>query len=202
MIERGSTTADEMVLAFLQAEVDSPRYRDYYALALTKIGATRATLIDNADLQDARQNAARSVILGAFRGYGQNRVLFAGFPIDTCWRKVSVTPAELGHFKYAKHRIWSALTRGTRLVADGATNLDTVQTDENTRVHVRAVAERLAQGDRFPPLIAVQNAGAHDTVLMEGHTRATAYALTGIPDEITVLIGSSTDMSVRWSTWW
>jgi hypothetical protein len=57
MIERGSTTADEMVLAFLQAEVDSPRYRDYYALALTKIGATRATLIDNADLQDARQSS-------------------------------------------------------------------------------------------------------------------------------------------------
>jgi hypothetical protein len=32
---------------------------------------------------------------------------------------------------------------------------------------------------------------------MEGHTRATAYALTGLPDEIQVFVGTSAEMH-RW----
>jgi hypothetical protein len=197
-----SATADEMVLAFVLAEVDSPRYREKYAFALAAIGADRVHLIDNADLQDARQNAARGRVLGMLRGYGQNNALFAGFPVDTHWRKVSVTPPEIGRFRYANHKVSCVLSGGSRLVADGVKNLDSVQTDENTSVHVKAVANRLTQEETFPPLIAAESAGGPDIVLIEGHTRATAYALSGIPNEITVLIGTSPDMSVCWSTWW
>ena len=63
------------------------------------------------------------------------------------------------------------------------------------RDNVVGIANRVRQGDRFPALIAVQCAGNADVVLVEGHTRATAYALTGLPDEVEVLIGTSAHMA-------
>lgn len=63
--------------------------------------------------------------------------------------------------------------------------------NEEINANVTAIADRLRNGDRFPPLIAVQCAGFSDVVLIEGHNRATAYALTGLPDEIEVFIGTS-----------
>jgi hypothetical protein len=58
-------TEDEMVLAFLRAEVDSSSFA----------GAPRAILgsrqpIDAPDLGNEAENALRRAALGAYRGYG------------------------------------------------------------------------------------------------------------------------------------
>jgi len=49
MEELGAATEHDMVLTFLQAEVDSPRWRDNVQTVLEHFGATRA-LIDRPDL--------------------------------------------------------------------------------------------------------------------------------------------------------
>ncbi len=186
-----------MVLAFLQADIETldPDRRKWYAAALVKIGADRATLIHRGDVHDPQQNADRRFVLGV-RGYGRDDALFKGLLSgDTGWRLFKVTPDEVKGFKYANHlENWARVSDGTRLVADGAKNLDHVQ-NAQIKGNVAGIADRLRQGERFPPLIAVQCTGIADVVLMEGHHRATAYALTGLPDEIAVIIGSSPHMS-------
>jgi hypothetical protein len=53
------------------------------------------------------------------------------------------------------------------------------------------------QGATFPSLIAATN-GDGPLVLIEGHTRATAYAITNSPAD--VIIGTSPDMT-NWKYW-
>lgn len=189
MIEVRPATADEMILAFLQADIETPAEdrKELYDNALAALD--KATLIDRGNPINPEQNGARRRILGAVRG-----ALFRGFPSDTCWRLVKVTPDEIKHFRYVNHLPnWAAVSGGTRLVGDAVKNLDQVQ---NARINGNAtgIAIRLRRGERLPALIAAQLTGADELVLIEGHNRATAYASTGLPDEIEVFIGMSAHM--------
>jgi hypothetical protein len=197
MIEVRPATSDEMVLAFLRAEIDSPSERgNLFTGALTRISADRSLLIDRGDVTYAQQNAARRSVLGMVRGYGRNEWLFRGFPDHTGWRLVKATPDEIRGFKYVNHQEgWARISGNSRLVADGTKNLDDAQNADIMR-NVSGIAARLRRGDRFPALIAVQCIGRTDLVLVEGHTRATAYALTGMPNDIDVLIGTSPHMNL------
>jgi hypothetical protein len=196
MREVRPASADEVILAFLQAEIDSPTQRGkIVAGGLAHIRADRGQLIDHADLRNPLHNYIRCWVLGFARGYRLNQYLFAGFPDDTAWRLTTVTPAEVKYLKYVnQHEGWAGVSGSTRLVIDGVKNLEQAQNAELPR-NVKAIAARVRSGDRFPPLIAVQCTGAADVVLMEGHTRATAYALTGLPDEIEVFVGISAHMA-------
>jgi len=86
MIELRPATADEMVLAFLRAEVDSPRFSPVIKHWLVTHRFDRTTLIDNGLLHDLEQNRLRAELLGAARGYQDNKWLFAEFPDDVQWR--------------------------------------------------------------------------------------------------------------------
>jgi hypothetical protein len=195
MIEQRPATVDEMVLAFLRAEIDTPTdRRQLFVDAFGQVAVERAQLIDDADLKSPQQNDARRRVLIYARG-----ALFIGFPRDTAWRLVTVTPTEVKAFKYAKSAGSHPLLCSTRIVEDGVQNLDQVQNKDIKQFSDRVtnIVDRLRQGKRFPPLIAAQCTGIADVVLMEGHTRATAYALTDLPDEIEVFIGTSAHMR-RW----
>jgi hypothetical protein len=189
MIEVRAATVDEMILAFLQADIETPAEdrKELYGNALAVLD--KSALIDRGDLTDPQQNNARRRILGEVRG-----ALFQGFPGDTDWRLFKVTPDQLKGFRYVNHLPnWSTLSGGTRLVGDAVKNLDKVQ-NAKINSNVTGIATRLRQGDRFPALIAAQLTGADELVLIEGHNRATAYALAGLPDEIEMFIGKSPQM--------
>jgi hypothetical protein len=197
MIEVRPATIDEVILAFLQADIDTGTHRGRdYAAALARIGITdRAPLIDRGDVNDAQGNDLRRSLLDAVRGYVRKIALFQGFPDDTQWRLVTVTPTEIKLFKYVNHlEGWARVSGGTRLVAAGARNLDQAE-DAETKRNVAGIAARVRAGDPFPALIAAQCAAHPEVVLIEGHTRATAYAMTDLPDEIEVFIGTSAYMS-------
>ena len=117
MIELGHASDDEMVLAFLRAEIDLPKWGpDYFAL-LHALRLDRSYLIDAADLLDAYANCARKVVLGAVRGYGRGEQLFQGFPPDTKWRRVSIEPSDFHRLKYINgDEDWRNLSGHTRLV--------------------------------------------------------------------------------------
>lgn len=201
MIEVRAATVDEMILAFLQADIETldPDRKKWYADALGARRADRSTLIHRGDVHDPRQNADRRFVLGV-RGYGAKQALFTGFPDDTCWRLVTVTPTEAKGLKYANHLPnWARVSGGTRLVGNAVGNLDQVQNAEINR-NVTGIAARMRRGERFPALIAAQLSGADELVLIEGHNRATAHALTRLPDQIQVFIGTSSQMG-GWLFW-
>jgi hypothetical protein len=190
MIDLGPATQDEMVLAFLKAELESPRFRGEYQI-------DRLTLIDSADLQSSSQNTARLEALQSVRG--------ALVLADATWRRVALEKDDLSRLKYLNHPGWIRLSGGTRLVSDGAKNVDSTQVP-NTNAYILAVANKIKTGDTYPEaypeLIAVvgEEEGA-DIILTEGHMRATAYVIAGWPGQIVFILGTSR-CTHEWDAWY
>src|SRR5882724_5513189 len=190
MIEERTATADEMVLAFLQAEIDSPRFGPTLLHYLAQLKSDRVTLIDNCALDNAEQNRIRAELLGWVRGYQANKWLFTGFPHDVRWRRLQIEREELTNFRYANEPSLLEVSDGSRRVTDGARNFEAGKISPDFSERVRGVTERIRSKKQFPDLIAV-DAGDKTYVLVEGHTRATADTLTKPAYPIMVLVGSS-----------
>jgi hypothetical protein len=79
----GPATENEMILAFLRAEIDSSRFGTAYAQILSNSRIDRQWLIDRADLNSDGENRARKELLGLVRGFGNDSFLFRGFPPGT-----------------------------------------------------------------------------------------------------------------------
>jgi hypothetical protein len=191
MIEIGSANEADMVLAFLQAEIDSPRFGKLYHQTLRHLNLSRR-LIDEADLSNATQNSVRQDILGQVRGYGRNQYLFSGFPADVRWRRVTADAGDFVTMRYANEPTWIGLSNGTRLVSEGAQNIQLGRADPTVIQTVTRIAAALKQGTILPELIAVETNSA-SLILVEGHSRATAYAVNGSTATL-VIVGSSRSM--------
>ncbi len=152
-------TEVDVILAFLQAEIDSARFGPSYAAVLSNFGLERGLIVDQPDLKSDKENRIRRELLTAVRGYGNRTFLFQGFPQDVTWRKVAITNEEVGKLKYAKYDTWLQFSNGSRLVIDGAKGVDTIQVGENANENIVAVANDLRSGKRYPALIAVESEG-------------------------------------------
>jgi hypothetical protein len=199
MREIRSATEDEMILAFLRAEISSPRHAEMLMSWFGECGGNRA-MIEAGDPTDASENAVRRCILHNFRGYRNVQpLLFPNFPGFVIWKLVALSAEDIGNLKYAAWPTWEQLSGGTRLVADGAANLDTVEI-ENLNVHVREIVEHIDTGTRkvadYEPVIIVATEMGAQHVVVEGHSRLTAYCsrLKAV-DEVMAFAGYSANMN-------
>lgn len=194
-----SITENEMIAIFLRGEFTSERfsYAIHRQLASLKL---RDSVITNPDLDDASQNKARRRILSSARGYDQRTEVFNGFPDDVMWTEVEVTKDELAHVRYIDYSYWSELTNGSRLPMDAAATIEAgkeVFGVSNDRF--KKAAEAVRAGKQFPTMI-LAGEDKNNLVVLEGHLRLTAYALTwkNVPENIKVIIGISPHMT-EWS---
>jgi hypothetical protein len=178
----------------VRAEVDSSRFGECYRDFLAARRLSRAELVENADVANPEQNAARAQLLQACRGY-PNQYLFKGFPSDIAWRRVDIEHSELDRLRYANYADWTALSGGTRRVVDAVEHV--ASSSDAKRVEpIKGIAKRLRAGHRFAELIAVVQA-PKSLVLVEGHARATAYAMVRPPWNLELFIGSSAKLDGR-----
>jgi hypothetical protein len=194
MIELGVAPEDDVVLAFLRAEIDSPKWGPLYLRLLRDLHLDRGSLIDVADVADVRAGSIRKDILGAVRGYGRNDLLFTAFPRDTRWRRVRVELSDFYRLKcISNDERWFKLTGGTRLIQEAARNLDV---DPQVAVKVRGTIQRIEQHLPLAELIMVET-DAGELVLVEGHTRATAYAV--LSDRAFLAFMGTSPLMDRWA---
>jgi hypothetical protein len=203
MIDIQAAGENDVVLAFLRAEIDAPRYQNGHLQFLQSIGRSRTDLIDMANLGNELDNHTRAICLASTRGYGLNSILFRGYPNDIVWRRFEVSLSELGQFLYANYHVLLEVVGDTRLVVDGATRVLTAPRDLSAEARkfvagVPEVVERIKAGQQFPELVAVRDTHSSNIVLMEGHTRATAFWIAQKPPSVRVLIGSSPRMNEWW----
>lgn len=191
MIKLGSASIDDAVLAFLQAEIEAER-GPHIGHAIEALGYDRSALIDKADLSDAHANTVRAFILGAYRGFGRNELLFQGFPSDTSWRRVLLDVNDIGQLRYVGIQAFIDLSKGTQLVAQGARNY---KANPETAKKVDVIREKISRGVLFPELVLVQD-GQSRFVIIEGNHRATAYAVERV-NGVRALVGTSVTMD-RW----
>lgn len=186
-----------MVLAFLRAERRSPLF-----------GAVMPTvdraLLDGPDLKNREENEKRAAAL-RYRGYRADDGLFRRFPTNVKWQRWAVAMEDLRLFRYARYPTWEQLSGNSRLVGDGAANIDRITVCEaGTSINsaVKAAAAAIDRTESVEEIICVSakaNPAPEDVVVMEGHKRATAYLYARHPPrEVTAIIGWSPTMT-EWS---
>lgn len=74
MIDRGPATEDEMIVAFLRAEIDSSRYGENYVRAGLRARGLERRLIDSPNVTDSVENGVRRQLMG-YRGYEVRQAL-------------------------------------------------------------------------------------------------------------------------------
>jgi hypothetical protein len=199
MIEIADATEDEMIAAFLRAEIDSSRYSASINALLAQLGRDRG-IVDTPARADPAENLARKSILRGYRGY-PNQLLFTGFPTDVIWRRVQLEPRDFDDLRYANDarvegQLLMTLSGGTRRVTDGARNLIQVPPNAAT-AHIRQIVAALHNGQAFAPLITAESEDG-SLILIEGHSRATAYVIERFAGNVEAFVASSPSLS-RWA---
>lgn len=166
---------EEMVLTFLKEELDSRRFREPILEALTEAGASEELILEG-DISSERQNVLRRQVLGFFRGY-PDREIFENYPRDIVWKYAAFEAADISKLRYVDYDYWNDLSKGTSSPIQAA---ETIRKGEKiygiSNQYYLAGKELLEQGKSFSPLI-VLTCGNDVYLLLEGHCRATAYAL-------------------------
>jgi hypothetical protein len=193
MIEHGPVNESQVVLAFLKAEVDSPRYRDHVQDLLKLTGLSRGKLIDDPDVDNECCNAVRRILL-FYRGFAQRELLFRGFPTVVNWRLVELEPDELSRLKYIRNADWLAHSDQTRRPQRVVERMARGELGDDPGKHVLAIQEKLKRGERLPELVAAEGQG-DDLILIEGHCRATAYVGMDWRENIPMFLAYSTSMA-------
>jgi len=196
MLELRPARECEVVLAFLRAEVDASRYGQAVMQWLLATRFTRDELLENADLSDVRQNQARATILGRYRGF-PDRLLFAGFPADAAWQRAEIEPKEMNRLRYARYKDWMVYSDNTRKPSRLIEKMRRGEIPSQDADRFRAIHYTIGQGKRFPELIAVEGQD-DELILMEGHSRATAYIASDFSENVGLFVASSPSMH-RWA---
>jgi hypothetical protein len=188
-------TEDEMVLAFLRAERGSRRWGEYVSQAVGE----RWALLDDADLTNASENAARRSMLD-YRGYSSRIYLFRGFPDNVEWWLVRLPRSEVGDLMFALG-ICDELTQKTRKVAIAARNAATIPCqDGSLNASIAEIVETDLKGASFEPLITASRSPETQHVLIEGYARACAYSTNTNGADVDALVGYSSAIP-GWTFW-
>ena len=183
--------AEEMVATFLRTELASYRFEPTILALLERDGRDRS-VIEQPDLTNPADNEYRAQVLGEHRGYGRDKDVFTSVPPDVRWYRAQATKADLARVRYIDYDYWTELSGGSRLAVDAAARIR--QGIEAFRVGNGAywyLAEALKAGASFSELILVGSDERGPLVLLEGHTRLTAYFLVPecIPPLLPVIVG-------------
>jgi hypothetical protein len=196
MIELGQARECEVILAFLTAEAESPGYSETIRSLLEQIGVSREKLIDDPNLDSDCCNALRGIVLDGYRGYMRRRNLFLGFPKPVDWRRVQLEPDDFNRLRYvAKEPSWEKCSQGTRLPQRVVERIARGELPDLQK-KIAGIQENLRRGKLFPEIIAAEGEKG-DLILIEGHSRATAYVGLGWNTNIAAFLASSPFMH-RW----
>jgi hypothetical protein len=194
MEDLGTATEDQVILAWLQAEIESPDFQAFLignppnpANLSLALKAARTP-----DLHDTTQNELRRQIIAGTYGFGKGTGSFEGLANDLHWRRFHLTTDEVGEMLYAKRDgAWRLLSPATRKVAEGATNVGHVFSGDNTNMVVLSLASGICHSNKkIPEVIALQRPD-HRLVILEGHARATAIVLEAhrFPNGVQAYVG-------------
>ncbi|HSH31840.1 MAG TPA: hypothetical protein VK963_04215, partial [Candidatus Saccharimonadales bacterium] len=185
------SNADEVVLEWLKAELNSERFSNDLQAAIKKAGQTD-TIITSADLNDENENKIRQHILRQYREWlTQDLNLYS-------WQWSELSQDDVRGLQYIDYSYWNELSDNTSLVGRAAQNVSkgkVVFDVPNDRFY--SVAKAVEAGQPLPPIILVSNSDKEPAEILEGHLRATGYALAKkVPYPLCAVIGTSKILSV------
>jgi hypothetical protein len=194
MEDLGAASEDHVILAWLQAEIESPDFQAFIignppnpANLSVALKAARSP-----DLRNEEQNAFRRNLISSVYGFGQGKGSFEGLGNDIVWHRFRLATEDVGEMLYARHEgAWRALSPVTRKVTEGATNVGHIFTGDATNMVVLSLASGLCHSDKKVPEIIALRRPDGVFVILEGHARATAIVLEAhrFPNGVQAYIG-------------
>src|SRR5947207_1377387 len=135
-------TEDDMIAAFLAAEVDSRRFGGMLLQAARAVGCDEATL-RNRGTSDPHANALRARLLEAYRGWGSHNSVFGGLPTESiAWWRAQLSHEALRCIDVIKY----ALEIDPRLTTRRLTELRDQNADAADEADMAAVVAFLSNG--------------------------------------------------------
>lgn len=181
-----------MVATFLKAELSSARFSDELKKVMNALDVAEVVIFEP-NLESKADNELRAQVLGDYRGYGQNRKIFEGFPADLHWYEAALAHEEIDGLQYVDYSYWNELTDHTRLVKNAVANIQKGRVVFNvSNDRFLAVADEIRHGKHdFEPMILWGKSEGSPLTILEGHLRATAFGLAGdkAPNMIRVIVG-------------
>lgn len=194
-----SSSEEEMIYEFLKTEFFSDRFSEQLKKAMSALTIDER-LILSANLGNEDENALRKELLGEFRGYGRNKELFENFPSQIEWSVCSFTETDLEKIRYIDYSYWNELSAGTRSPLTAAVTVRKGITiyGQSTEGFLHT-AKYIENGGSFQNMIFL-TADFKSFVIVEGHLRMTAYALTPKHfDNIHCIVGKCSQSD--WDAW-
>lgn len=165
------SSASEVTMEWLRAELDSERFGEDLRAAVNKSGYDE-TIITTANLVDNSANKARWTILKSYRTW-----LDCDF-VDYDWDEVELSNDEVANLSYIDYSYWNELSDGTRKVGRAAANVaEGVVVFDVPNDGFFSVAKSVENGTRLPPIIVVNDKDRGTWEILDGHLRATGYIL-------------------------
>ena len=191
---------DEVILAFLLGELESPRFGERVRCALARAGGP--ALVTTPDLRSQEQNEARRAALVEARGWGSDDGLFAGFPADVLWQHGVLEPSEVERVRYIRYSYWEVMSGGSRRPAEVRRTLERPDdlppwfVDIGLEWPIELAAVIAKNGVPGEPIV-VGTPNLHDLVVLEGHARLTALFVGGLQDQVSVPAYLGTSPNIR-----
>jgi len=176
-----------MIAAFLLAEIDSPRWGDVVKRRLA-VFEFPESIIRRPDLESRFENRMRSVVLTSYRGWWINKWLFIDWPESLDWHRAVITPKDLPNIRYANTSDLLALTNGTLRPTEAGKKLLAGYKPGQSAADPSALFPAIKRGETFEPLIAIGTKGGNPIILVEGHTRLSAYSAVGF-EKLNMIFG-------------
>jgi hypothetical protein len=195
----GPVSEDEVVSAFLRAEIDSDRYGEKLRRLLAR-DQREPSVLRHPDLADDCENRYRQQLLDEHRAFERREEMFGGFPRQIDWLRAALEREEVLDILYIDWDWWRTLSGGSRSPRDAAQRVRTGVIAGVTAAEHEPAARAFRAGAP-PELIAVTTPAYAPLVLVEGHVRLTAYALFPeyLPPETEILLGISEEMTGWWA---
>ena len=187
-----SATEHEIVSTFLLAEIDSSRWSATVHANLRDRGLSE-DLIRKPNLRNAVENFTRDEVLSAYRGWRRNQYIFTNWPPTFDWSLVSLGQNDLADCRYINMPEWQLISDGTLEVTVGGSRgaSPPATFPQEIALAIISIADSMDGGTDVPTLIGVKARESPIVVIVEGHARITAYAMSGAPKELTMLLGTT-----------
>ena len=164
----------EMILAFLQGEIQSERFGEKLKQIMAEVGIDEDIVLQ-ANLHNPEENVIRKQLLARHRGY-PDRDMFERFPERMKWRYVRFAAEDIEHINYIDYSYWNELSQHTSKPRKAAETI-------RAGIEIYGVANtpvweglEVLQRSQFPPVILI-TANDAEFLIIEGHSRMTVYGM-------------------------
>lgn len=165
---------DEMILVYLQEEIESERFSDDIIKVLETLGLHK-DIICKGNIENSIENEQRKKILSLFRGY-PDKEIFENYPKMARWEFVEFETSDLDKIYYIDYDYWNELSKGTSKPSEAAQSVYEGIEIFGVSNEPMFAAKKYLESGNFPPIIAY-TCGNQKLLLLEGHKRMTVYGM-------------------------